>query len=104
MSAHLSFTVSQQAAMTPICLPKNRPRAMASGTGSSSTAGVRPASDTPALAKPNMGTIRNETQGDRPCSRMCSGDSLSSGAAGLRVIGMVRARATPARVACTPER
>ena len=40
---------------TPICLPRNRPRTMPSGTLSSNEANDKPSKDTPAFANANKG-------------------------------------------------
>ena len=55
----------------PSGLPMKRPSAMPSGTGSTSFASDRPASDTPALAKANSGRMANATHGCR-LSSSCS--------------------------------
>jgi len=97
------FTASQMLPKMPSCLPRNSPAAMPSGSGSSRIAGDRPSNDTPALAKPKSGTIRNADQGCSACSSLWSGESTASGAAGDLTSGIVIAAATPAMVACTPD-
>ncbi len=47
---------------------------MPSGSGASSEASEKPASDTPALAKPKIGTMAKATQGWMACSSVCSGE------------------------------
>ena len=76
---------------------------MPSGKGAKTWSQPIPASDTPALAKPNSGTIRNALHGDIACSSRCSGESAASGEVGVITIGIVIAASTPAIVACTPD-
>ena len=66
-------------------------------------AGSNPASDTPALANPKIGRIRNDDHGWIACSRMCSGEVGSSGLPTLRRKGIVSASSTPAIVAWMPD-
>lgn len=51
------FTASQLAPNTPICFPRNNPRAMPRGTGSKSDPSVRSPSGSPALAKAKIGRM-----------------------------------------------
>ena len=88
---------------TPTCLPTNSPAAIAERHGLSRSASVKPAKETPALAKPKSGTIRNATQGCRPCSSRCSGESSASGAPARARTGWRSASSTPAIVAWTPD-
>ena len=63
-----------------------------------------PASATPALAKPNSGTIRKATQGPRPCSSRWSGEfGRIRSARRARSAARPRRRARPATVAWTPD-
>ena len=105
MSARPRRMVRAALPNTPISLPSTRPSATPSVRWSSSISAPTPAKDTPALAKPNTGMTRKATQLCRPCSSRCSGEpAMSSGRPGVGWRGMVKASATPAMVACTPER
>ena len=98
-----SLTESQMLVKMPICLPKNRPIAIASGSGAVSAAKFMPSSETPALANPKIGTMTNATGFTKACSSRCRGESAASGAASVRRNGMAKAANTPAIVACTPD-
>ena len=97
-------TVSQTAPKMPSCLPRNRPAAIPSGSGASSRSSPTPASDTPALAKPNK---RHDQEGDpgrepvlEPVERRIR--RVRRARAWL-TIGIAAAASTPATVACTPD-
>jgi hypothetical protein len=96
--AQPSRTIAQTQPKTPSVLPTSRPAVMPSDTGCSRSDQLRPASDTPALAKANIGSTRKATQGCRPCSSASAGEWPSSPS-----LGMNSAVATPASVACTPD-
>src|SRR6202040_3294024 len=59
ISAQPARMTSAALPKTPICFPKNRPAAIASGTGSRIEENDKPAKDNPALANPNTGRIPN---------------------------------------------
>ncbi|KAG0759886.1 hypothetical protein G6F22_019257 [Rhizopus arrhizus] len=88
---------------TPSCLPRNRPSATPSGTGCARLSSPMPANETPALAKPNTGTISSATGLCSACSRSCSGECACGWPALRGRSGIVSASATPASVACTPD-
>ena len=62
-----------------------------------------PAKDTPALAKPKIGTISSATGLCSACSSACSGECAAGAPWFCGRSGMARANATPASVACTPD-
>ena len=84
---------------TPICLPRNRPAAIPSGTGSIIEDDDRSAKDSPALAKPNNGRMPNPTHGASSCSMRISGEASP----GWFSYGIANANTAPAKVACTPD-
>ena len=98
-----NLTASQTLPKMPICLPKNSPAAMPSGSGANSCSAVSPLTSTPALAKPKIGTIAKATHGWSPCSSRWSGEVWLSGAPGVRSNGIAIAASTPAMVAWTPD-
>ena len=98
-----SLTAIQTLVKIPICLPKNRPIAIPRGSGAASAAKLVPANETPALANPKIGTMRNATGFTSACSSRWSAESSASGAASVRRKGMANAAITPAMVACTPD-
>ena len=103
-SASPSLIASADAPSTPTSLPTTRPAATPSVSGSTNVAGVKPASETPALAKPKIGMMISGTKRCSACSSRCSGEcSRSCAMPGVALSGMVSASATPARVACTPD-
>jgi uncharacterized protein (TIGR00645 family) len=61
--AQPSRTIAHTQPKTPSVLPTSRPAVMPSDTGCSRSDQLRPASDTPALAKANIGSTRKATQG-----------------------------------------
>ncbi len=67
-SASRAFTRMATVPNTPTSFPTTRPAATPSVSGSIKTAGVTPAKETPALAKPKIGTIRKATGFCRKCS------------------------------------
>ena len=73
---------------------------MPSGMGSSTLAGVMPASETPALAKAKSGRTPYVTQGCRLSSAQASGPGSSTRSV---LSGTASAVTTPASVACTPD-
>ena len=76
---------------------------MPSMTGLTRTPVPMPASDTPALAKPNTGRTTNATHGCSMFSSRCNGEATESGWPGERSSGIVRANSTPATVAWMPD-
>ena len=59
---------------TPRSFPKNRPSTTPSASRFVRISGVRPATETPALAKPKIGMIRKTTHFWSPCSKRCNGE------------------------------
>ena len=99
ISAILSFIEAYEN-KTPSCLPKNKPQRIPRGTGFISEFTVTPLSETPAFAKANTGIIPNKTYGEIKCSNLIKSDFsffLSF------LCGIVRAKITPAIVACIPD-
>jgi hypothetical protein len=85
--------------MTPICLPKNNPARIPSGTGSSKDENDKPFKETPAFAKANRGIIIKATYGLIECSIFINNEKSLF----LTLGGMVEAKSTPAIVACIPD-
>ena len=66
------------AAITPTCLPMNRPSATPSVTGAAIVSHDSPVSDTPALAKAKAGMIAKATQGCRAWMQRLARECSSS--------------------------
>ena len=96
--AIFNFTAIKQKLNTPSGFPMNNPSMIPNGKASPSVSKLTPLNGTPALAKANIGRIKNADHGFRACSSVSRG-LLPSRA----VIGIVKPRITPANVACTPD-
>ena len=55
---------------TPICFPKNSPKAIPKTIGSVNISTDKPFNDTPAFAKANIGSIKKETHMCKLCSNL----------------------------------
>ena len=84
---------------TPICLPKNKPHKMPSGTGLRRELKLIPFKETPALAKAKSGIIPKATYGEIKCSNFNKSDLFLS----CLSCGISKARSTPDIVACIPD-